>query len=109
MYLKLKFYFRKFPYLDSSIVLGYKSDLLRVLPQDLANLQTFLSDQFLAGGSDILVDTSGEKISTIGEDNFQLGNAIIVVLTAPVWNECNYKHFDNINQPKFVLKFTVNN
>lgn len=62
----------KFPYLDSSIVLGYKSDLLRVLPQDLANLQTFLSDQFLAGGSDILVDTSGEKISTIGEDNFQL-------------------------------------
>ena len=55
------------------MILGYKSDLLRVLPQDLSDVQTFLTNKFLAGSQDIVVDTAGEKISTFGEDNFKLG------------------------------------
>lgn len=69
----LSFYLRQFPYLDSSVIIGYKSDLLRILPQDLPELQSYLSEKFLAGSNDILVDVTGEKISTIGEKNFKLG------------------------------------
>jgi hypothetical protein len=72
------FYFRKYPYLDCSIILGYKSDLLRILPQDFSKLQTFLTDKFLAGESDIVVDVAGEKIATIGGENFKLGNSSTV-------------------------------
>ena len=66
--------FRKFPYLDSSIILGHKSDMLRLLPlDDMTKLQTFLSEQYLVGNEDIVVDVSGDIVSTISKDNYKSG------------------------------------
>ena len=66
--------FRKSPYLDSSIILGHKSDLLRLLPlNDMTQLQTILSDQYFNGNEDIVVDVSGDIVSTISKDNYKSG------------------------------------
>ena len=72
--LNLSSTFRKFPYLDSSIIFGHKSDMLRLLPlDDMTKLQTFLSEQYLAGNEDIVVDVSGDIVSTINKDNYKSG------------------------------------